>query len=91
MFIYCLHIKDNEIKIKIVARVIIETKEKTKTEETEEDLDNEFKNKLAIATSGLLPYYINPLKELELKSKENATTIVNYLLAICITSDTCNM
>src|SRR5690349_20814645 len=34
------------------------------------------------ATSGLLNGYVNPLKKLELKSKENATTIVDYLLAI---------
>jgi hypothetical protein len=55
--------------------------EETK-EESEEEEDNEFNNKFAIATSGLLAGYINPLKELKLKSKENATTIINYLLAL---------
>ena len=72
----------------MVARVITEeteTETETKKEDTktkEEDLDNAFKNKFMTATSGLLPGYINPLKNLELKSKENASTIVDYLLAM---------
>src|SRR5690349_15480457 len=71
----------------MVARVItetnIDTDTKTETEEQNFIQDNEFKNKFATATSGLLPgYAITPLKNLESKSKENARTIVDYLIAI---------
>lgn len=52
----------------MVARVITEEniKEEAKTKDLE---DSKFKNQFAIATFGLLPGYVNPLKELELKSK----------------------
>ncbi|MGA9171577.1 MAG: hypothetical protein WBZ20_15670, partial [Nitrososphaeraceae archaeon] len=49
------------------------------------------KSKFEAATSGLLNCYVRPLKELELKSNENAATIVNYLLALNEETNPSNM
>jgi integrase/recombinase XerD len=66
----------------MMSRVITTKGEGIKTK-GEEDSDNEFKNKFATATSGLLQgYAVTPLKILESKSRQNATTIIDYLIAM---------
>ncbi|HET7283354.1 MAG TPA: site-specific integrase [Nitrososphaeraceae archaeon] len=54
----------------------------TATLQQNQESDRINKSKFEAATSGLLNCYVNPLKELELKSKENAATIIDYLLAV---------
>lgn len=46
------------------------------------DNNNNNNNKFKIATSGILSYHINILNRLQAKSKENASTIIDYLFSM---------
>lgn len=47
-----------------------------------ENYDYDNNNKFKIATSGILSYRINILNRLQAKSKENASTIIDYLFSM---------
>ena len=47
-----------------------------------DDHDNDNDNKFKIVTSGILSYRINILNRLQAKSKENASTIIDYLFSM---------
>jgi hypothetical protein len=47
-----------------------------------ENYDYDNNNKFKIATSGILSYHINILNRLQAKSKENASTITDYLFSM---------
>lgn len=44
--------------------------------------NNNNNDKFKIATSGILSYHINILNRLQAKSKENASTIIDYLFSM---------
>ena len=100
-------IRPQDMSSKVITKTEIETgtgteakTKKTKTNQVtittalyqqNQELDRINKNKFEAVTSGLLSCHVNPLKELELKSKENAATIIDYLLAMSEETNPSNM
>jgi len=85
-----------KIKIKKTNKAITTTATTTTTSATStlqqnHESDRINKSKFEAATSGLLNCYVNPLKELALKSNENAATIVDYILAMSEETNPSNM
>jgi integrase/recombinase XerD len=89
-----IKIKNIKTKIKKTNQAITTTATTTSATSTlqqNHESDRINKSKFEAATSGLLSYHANPLKELALKSKENAATIIDYLLAMSEETNPSNM